>query len=55
MNLLVQTLMKDFNVKVNVTLPGRPQANGQAETAVSNVKNKLRMQNFSEGNQVALF
>ena len=54
-NGLLQTLMKDFKVKVNVTLPGRPQGNGQAESVVKNVKNKLRMQTFSEGNQITMF
>ena len=50
-NALVQGMIADFNVKVSVTLPGRPQGNGQAEAVVRNVKNKLRMQNFSEGKQ----
>ena len=40
-NNLVRTLCDDFRVRLRVIKAGRPMANGQAESAVKNVKNKI--------------
>jgi len=42
-NHIVENLTKDFGVEMRVISAGRPMANGQAESAVKNVKNKLKL------------
>jgi len=42
-NYIVENLANDFGVKMRVVAAGRPMANGQAESAVKNVKNKLKL------------
>ena len=48
-NKVVNHLHSSYGVQVNVCSAGRPQSNGQAESAVKNIKNKIKMQMFSEG------
>ena len=40
---MVTKLSEDFNVELRVIRAGRPMANGQAESAVKNVKQKMQM------------
>lgn len=42
-NKVVRKLNNDFGVEVRVIRAGRPMANGQAESAVKNIKQKMRM------------
>ena len=42
-NKLVRRLSADFGVDMRCIKAGRPMANGQAESAVKLVKNKIRM------------
>lgn len=42
-NKVVKRLADAFGVQIRVIRAGRPMANGQAESAVKNVKNKLRL------------
>ena len=39
----MKTLSNDFGVDLRIIRAGRPMANGQAENAVKNVKQKMRM------------
>ena len=48
-NKVVRRLNADYGVDVNVCSAGRPQGNGQAESMVKNIKNKLKMQMYSAG------
>ena len=48
-NKVVRKLNADYGVDVNVCSAGRPQGNGQAESMVKNIKNKIKMQMFSAG------
>ena len=41
-NQLVRALANDFGVEMRCIKAGRPMANGQAESAVKSVKNKLK-------------
>ena len=50
-----QKLARDFGVDYRCIKGGRPQANGQAESAVKLVKNKIRMIGHDNGNYFLLF
>ena len=41
-NSVVKKLASSFGVEIRVIKAGRPMANGQAESAVKNVKNKMK-------------
>ena len=42
-NKVVRKLNENFGVEIRVIRAGRPMANGQAESAVKNVKQKMQM------------
>ena len=49
-NHTVRALCEDFGVQLRVIKAGRPMANGQAESAVKNVKNKIKALCLENGN-----
>ena len=49
-NKVVRRLCEDFGVEIRVIKAGRPMANGQAESAVKNVKNKIKSLCLEAGN-----
>ena len=42
-NKVIEELASTFNTEIRVIKAGRPMANGQVESAVKNLKNKLRL------------
>ena len=49
-NVVMQTLHKSYGVEMRATKAGRPMANEQAESMVKNVKNKIKMLMYHNGN-----
>ena len=49
-NKLVRALAADFGVNMRCIAAGRPMANGQAESAVKSVKQKLKTLALQNGN-----
>ena len=50
-NKVMHCLMEDFGVEIRVIKAGRPMANGQGESAVKNVKNKVMLLCLENGNE----
>ena len=49
-NNTVKCLAESFGVEIRVIKSGRPMANGQAESAVKNMKNKIKLLCLEKGN-----
>ena len=54
-NDVFKSLCKDFGVEIRIIKAGRPMANGQAESAVKNIKNKMKMLCLENSNIILLY
>jgi|TARA_B110000881_G_scaffold19170_1_gene14076 hypothetical protein len=46
----MEILRESFGIEIRVIKAGRPMANGQAESAVKNLKSKMKLLSMENGN-----
>jgi len=48
----MEILRESFGIEIRVIKAGRPMANGQAESAVKNLKSKMKLLSMENGNNL---